>query len=75
MESKGKDWRELCAAAAEEPDSEKLASLVNQILEVFDEHDQDVALSSRSEQWCGKIPQQPATSNALTNCAAAARNF
>jgi hypothetical protein len=31
------DWRELCAAAAEEPDSEKLVSLVNQILDVFDD--------------------------------------
>ena len=49
-ESNGKDWRELCAAAAEERDSEKLASLVNQILEVFDEHDQEVALSSGSER-------------------------
>lgn len=26
----GNDWRELCAAAAEEFDSEKLISLVNQ---------------------------------------------
>jgi hypothetical protein len=39
-ESKGKDWRELCAAAAQEPDSEKLVSLVNQILQAFDERDQ-----------------------------------
>ena len=34
-----KDWRELCAEAAEEPDSEKLVSLVNQILQVFDDRD------------------------------------
>lgn len=34
------EWRELCAAAAEERDSEKLASLVNQILRAFDERDQ-----------------------------------
>jgi hypothetical protein len=40
-ESKGKDWRELCAAAAQEPDSEKLVSLVNQILQAFDERDQE----------------------------------
>jgi hypothetical protein len=38
-ESNGKDWRELCAAAAEEPDSEKLVSLVNQILLAFDERE------------------------------------
>jgi hypothetical protein len=30
------DWRELCAAASREPDSEKLFSLVNQILQAFD---------------------------------------
>jgi hypothetical protein len=46
-ESKGKDWRELCAAAAQEPDSEKLVSLVNQILQAFDERDQEVIVSTR----------------------------
>jgi hypothetical protein len=38
--SKGKDWRELCAEVAEEPDSERVISLVNQILQAFDECDQ-----------------------------------
>lgn len=33
----GKDWRELCAAASQETDSEKLVSLVDQILRAFDE--------------------------------------
>ncbi|MGA6987261.1 MAG: hypothetical protein WBZ01_14505 [Terriglobales bacterium] len=36
----GKDWRELCAEAADEPDSERVVSLVNQILQAFDECDQ-----------------------------------
>jgi hypothetical protein len=36
-ESKGADWRELCAAAASEDDATKLTSLVNQIIEAFDE--------------------------------------
>lgn len=36
---KQENWRELCAAAASEPDSEKLASLVHQILAAFDEKD------------------------------------
>jgi len=36
---KGSDWRELCAKAAEEPDSEKLISLVNQILQALEECD------------------------------------
>lgn len=35
-----KSWRELCAAAAEESDPKKLAALVKQILEAFDESDQ-----------------------------------
>jgi hypothetical protein len=35
----GKDWRELCVAASQEVDSDKLFSLVNQILEAFDEGD------------------------------------
>jgi hypothetical protein len=40
------DWRELCARAAEEPDSEKLVSLVNQILQALDECDRKLMLSS-----------------------------
>ena len=38
-QSSGKDWRELCVAASQEVDSDKLFSLVNQILEAFDEGD------------------------------------
>jgi hypothetical protein len=37
--NKEKDWRHLCAQAAEEPDSEKVVLLVNQILQAFDECD------------------------------------
>ena len=40
-EINGNDWRELCAAAAEEFDSEKLINLVNRILQAFDERDQE----------------------------------
>jgi hypothetical protein len=36
-EQKRKDWRELCAAAAEEHDPEKLANLVEQIIQAIDE--------------------------------------
>lgn len=52
--SSEKDWRELCAAAAKEPDSEKVVSLVHQILRAFDERDQAVALSRRRKQYCGQ---------------------
>jgi hypothetical protein len=36
-ESNRIDWRELCAAAVKEPDSEKLADLVDQIIKALDE--------------------------------------
>lgn len=52
-ERTGKNWRELCAAAVEEPDSDKLASLVSQILQAFDESD-------RSTQRPRSSVQQPA---------------
>jgi glucose-6-phosphate dehydrogenase assembly protein OpcA len=45
--SSGKDWRELCAEAADEPDSEKVVSLVNQILQAFDECDQKLTSPQR----------------------------
>ncbi len=32
-----KVWRELCSAASEEQDSEKLGALVEQIIEAFDD--------------------------------------
>jgi hypothetical protein len=47
VESKGKDWRELCAEAAEEPDSQRVVSLVNQILQAFDDCDQNATAVSR----------------------------
>ena len=49
-ESKGKDWRELCAEAAQETDSDKLISLVNQILQAFDDRDQKVMHSDTLAQ-------------------------
>jgi hypothetical protein len=45
-ESKRDDWRELCAAAAKEPDSDKLVSLVNQILDVLDERQKQSPFSN-----------------------------
>ena len=41
-----RDWRALCAAAANEPDPERLALLVNQIIQAIDEqHRADKALT------------------------------
>jgi hypothetical protein len=37
-ESDQTGWRELCAAAAKEPDSEKLVNLVDQIIHALDAH-------------------------------------
>ena len=36
-ESNQTDWRELCAAAANEPDSEKFADLIERIIKALDE--------------------------------------
>lgn len=51
-ENSEKRWRELCAAAAVEPDSEKLVTLVHQILQAFDERDRGDLLSERPDQHC-----------------------
>ena len=42
MAGVGRDWRELCAAASEESDPERLFSLINQILEAFNESDREM---------------------------------
>jgi hypothetical protein len=36
-ESNQTDWRDLCAAAAIEPNSERLADLVDQLIRALDE--------------------------------------
>jgi hypothetical protein len=56
-ESNRERWRELCAAAAEEPDSDKLLLLVRQILDAFDgpqefDSPQQRVLSSDSLEPC-----------------------
>jgi hypothetical protein len=50
-ESNQERWRELCAAAAEETDSDQLFFLVNQILEAFD-NPQKSAVSADSFEPC-----------------------
>jgi hypothetical protein len=47
-----KDWRELCAAAATEPDPEKLSSLIRQILVAFDHQEQIEGLKTNSRSSC-----------------------
>ena len=46
-EGKRIDWRELCAAAAKEPDSEKLADLVDEIIKALDERAEGVASAAQ----------------------------
>ncbi len=53
MVERNRDWRELCAAAAEEPDSEKLISLVDRILRAFDDRDKRAIAASAS---CPPVP-------------------
>jgi len=42
-------WRDLCMVAAEERDSDKLASLVRQIIQAIDERNQSRQLRLSSE--------------------------
>jgi hypothetical protein len=48
------DWRELCAAAAKEPDSEKLADLVDEIIKALDaqkdSHPERISVSCEAER-------------------------
>jgi hypothetical protein len=46
------DWRQLCAVAATETDSEKLADLVHQLIKALDERD-GVASPAQFDQ-CGQ---------------------
>jgi hypothetical protein len=54
------DWRRLCAAAAHESDSTKLAELVDQILRVFDERDGELD----SPQRCVATADGPSNQSA-----------
>ena len=47
------DWRQLCAAAATETDSEKLADLVHQLIEALDDRGDGFASSAQFDQ-CGQ---------------------
>jgi hypothetical protein len=48
-ESNRTHWRELCAAAAAEPDSQKLADLVDEIIRALDERGEGLALPRQSD--------------------------
>jgi hypothetical protein len=47
------DWRQLCAAAATEVDSEKLADLVHQLIEALDERGDGFASPTQLDR-CGQ---------------------
>jgi hypothetical protein len=46
MKGTGKNWRQLCAAAAVELDSKKLVALVDQILRAFEEGEREGIISN-----------------------------
>jgi hypothetical protein len=48
------DWRDLCEAAAKEPDSEKLADLVDQIIKALDDRERGFASPARLDR-CGQF--------------------
>jgi hypothetical protein len=47
-EGKRSEWQELCAAAVTEPDSKKLADLVDQLLEALDRRGRVLSLPNGS---------------------------
>jgi hypothetical protein len=49
-EGNSTDWRQLCAAAATETDSEKLAELVNQLVRALDERGGGFASPTQFDQ-------------------------
>jgi hypothetical protein len=46
-------WRELCAAAVQEPDAEKLVKLVDQIIRALDAHREGL-VSAKKFAPCGQ---------------------
>jgi hypothetical protein len=50
-ESNRTDWRQICAAAAMETDSEKLADLVHQLIKALDERGDAFASPTQLDQW------------------------
>jgi hypothetical protein len=45
-ERKRRDWRELCAAVSNELDSQKLGSLVQELIAALDEHERKLSAST-----------------------------
>jgi hypothetical protein len=45
------DWRQLCAAAATETNSEKLADLVHRLIKALDEREDGFASSTQLDQY------------------------
>jgi hypothetical protein len=38
MTAENRDWQDLCEAASKEPDSERLMTLVSELIKALDEH-------------------------------------
>lgn len=53
-ENPGKDWQELCAAAAEERDAEKLILIVHQLLQILEGRTPATLLADRPDRLCGQ---------------------
>ena len=50
-----KDWRELCKAAANEPDPKKLMALVAEITRALDERDASRNIASKNERIASRV--------------------
>ena len=54
MTQEKRDWRELCRAIVDEPDSEKLLALAKRLLDVLDEQGvgrSDGMLERKASRW------------------------
>jgi hypothetical protein len=71
-----KDWRELCTAVANETDSNKLGSLVQELIKALDERDQNGVLQStrfvivgQSHKRSERLPATPTCGRATQRIA------
>jgi len=50
-----KDWRELCKAAANEPDQKKLMALIAEITRALDERDERRNLARENQRMTSRV--------------------
>jgi hypothetical protein len=54
-QDRGKDWRELCQAAATELDPKKLMALIAEITRALDERDERRSVPRENQKTAGRV--------------------